>query len=280
MLQPWYESDRIIFACYHSGAGGYALRYLLGLSPHTDVQLWDHNQIRPDGAAHSMLDSNGLRAHLSDKHPLRFRELIKEDVWAKIPDPRLVEHIKQILAGCYSYDGDLMQERSQQRQVVIVDHLPIRMVRTLFPNAKVLKLTRDPFLSMRYFFIKNYMQSPSQDSHQFDDTTAAPTALDAILLVRGEPQSYINYKKTVRWRFNEIAGQIKDMGDDAYDVDGDRLFDPVSWLAEYQGLVAHCELIPNLKAAEEFIKEYHSKQFNRLTYIPKPDWGWVNAAYF
>jgi len=298
LSNPWYESDKIIFICYPCGAGGYALRYLLGLSPKTDVQIYvrDEHPTRPDGAAHHILSINDLRVNLSDNHPLRLREMHKslfgldanEKVfWNKIPNTELVSHIQNILYGCYSdYDNKLMQDSIQDKHIILADHLPICMIKALFPNAKVLKLFRNPLHCLRHFFIKNHMQSISYDNHQklillqqgFDIVEKSITTLDAILLANNEPYDYINYKNKIRNSFNWINMQTKNIGDDAYMVNGDKLFEPELWLDEYVKLLTYCGLNLNLPEAENFIIDYHSKQFNRLTYTPNPNWEWVKAS--
>ena len=300
MPNPWYESDKIIFICFPSGAGGYAFRYLLGLSPETDVHIHVNDKLptRNDGAMHHILMPNNFGvSNLPNLYAqFIFRELHKdlfglnaseEVFWDKIPNTELVKHIQNILHQCHSRDGKPMQDCIKDKHIIIADHLPIRMVRALFPNAKILKLFRNPLLCMKYFFIKNRMQSIAIDSHMrlilsqkgFNNYEKTITTLDATLLADDKSYEYKNFKNELRGNFNLITIQSKNIGDDAYIVNGDKLFDPEFCIDEYTKILAYCGLEPNLEAAEDFIIDYHSKQFDRLTYQPNLDWEWFKSYH-
>ena len=59
-------------------------------------------------------------------------------------------------------------------------------------------------------------------------------------------------------------------------VDAARLFHSDEWEDEYLRLCEHCGVLPNVDAADAFIREYASLQYDRSTYRPNPLWKWVH----
>lgn len=283
----WFDSDNIIFIKYHGGAGGFALRQIIGLSSGTDVKLWPEVDIRDDGAAHVMLDRNDIFTDISCSNRIGFREMISDasgieshDLPSANIDKDVIDQLKLAYDRCWSFNGTPMQQAVLDRKIVISDHLPINLIRLLFPKATVIRLMRDIRYSQRCFFLKNLMQSPRYDLDTFDGYQHHATSLDAMLYKKHFESSFQNYKKVIRHRMESIYREYADQGMADHDVDGDALFDPEKYQGQYLSLMKFCGLETNLGLVNSFIKRYHQLQYKRLSYQPNPDWGWVKAAYF
>ena len=286
MVNSWFDSHNIVFIKYHGGAGGFALRQIMGLSPGTNIRLRPDVEIRDDGAAHVMLNRHDIFTDSSATDLMRLRDTVSEASGIQLQhlhtaclDNNVIDRIKQQHETCYAHDGTPMQQAVQDRKIVISDHLPISMVRSLFANAKVIRLMRDIRYSQRCFFLKNIMQSPRDDMGTFDGLQHHATSLDALLDMNKLEFTYQNYKMLIRYRMEEIYHEYDDRGVADHDVDGDSLFDPTQYQDQYLRLMEFCGLPINSELVCEFITRYHQLQYHRLSYKPNPDWGWVKSHF-
>ena len=267
MPRNWCDSNNIIFICYYGGAGGYAMRYLLGLSPGTDVRTDTNRKLRGDGAAHYMLDRNSihLKSNLNQTLNLEtWPDGKGHAVWSDRMDQNLVKKARQELYHATDQDGIPLNDMIDYQKMVMVDHLPSRSIREFFPNAIVLYLNRNINTSIRNYAMKNMLQSPANDQFTFPGLEHVATTLQARLVQQDIPLSKANYKHELRTFRNLTLSKIRNIGDDMHVIDGDRIFDPAHWPTEYYRVLDICKLEPNTKAADRFIRQYHSLQYDRL----------------
>ena len=266
MQISWCDSDKIIFVSYHKGAGGFALRYLLGLSPDTDVKFF-RDTVRSDGAAHHMLRRNSVKLDSTQNDIIRFDKLVEEIGSLRIFDPKswqaIAVHVRSRLSTAVSLDGRCIADTINENHVILADHLPTELVKLIFPNAIKIRLCKPVYHSMKDFYIKNLMQDPSYDNWTIPSNISADTALDAILKMQGLLPTPQTAKYFLRSTLDSLCREINRMGNDCYQVHASAIFSGKSWSNEYIKLITHCGLQPNPQGAHRFISNYCSKQFNR-----------------
>jgi hypothetical protein len=266
MQNNWCDSNKIIFVSYHKGAGGFALRYLLGLSPDTDVKLFRHT-VRSDGAAHHMLRRNSVKLDSTQQDIIRFDKLAQEIESSRIFDPKswpaIALHVRSRLSTAVSLNDQYMADIVDEKQVILADHLPTELVKLIFPNAIKIRLYKPSYHSMKDFYIKNLLQDPSYDNWTIPSDISANTTLDAILKMQGILPTSQTAKDFLRNMLDLLCREINLMGNDCYQIHASKIFSTKSWSNEYIKLITHCGLLPNLHEADRFIDRYCSRQFNR-----------------
>ena len=269
-MTAWYHSPNIVLVCFIGGAGGYALRYLLGLSPGTDVEAHLSQSVRDDGAAHALLDRNGLRLATDPKTILHLESWpvpsawdFPHAVWADDIDPRLLDMVRETLAAAVDPSGRPMGDVVNERKLIMVDHLPPSYAKALFPNAVILYLKRDLLSCARDYIIKNMFQSPAADLGTFGHRQTVRTTLEARVLDHGWPLCRSSYKRQIATTVAWLAYIESKIGHHTDWIDADRLFSADDWQQEYTKVTDMCRLEPNYVSAEQFITAYASRQYDR-----------------
>jgi hypothetical protein len=282
----------LIYACYVGGACGYAVRYILLLSPDMERQHDRCEQrVRYDGAAHGMISRCGLiRNNGMDPHNITLNDLPTdiglpdtETWWMMEPPPRLIRHAQRVIDNSITFDGRFAAEWREWKRWVWVDHVPPRAARMLFPNAKILLLSRDWKSSYRDYAIKNMFQPAHYNTVKHGIKLESGSSIDVQLRSSGREPTRHAYKEDLLGSCVWASGQHDLLSDPAYSegafvVDVDRLLDPGSWREEYDRMVSYCELTPDYEATEAFIREYAANQPRRGRWRPDPSWEWVKSG--
>lgn len=261
----WYDSNNIIFIGYRGGAGGIALRYLLGLSPDTDVLLYD-NAVRNDGAAHEMTARSSVTDDPVSKIPFRLHQFVDDksetvynDLWSHKWNTELVRELHDKLDSCFDMNGQPLGQGDTSVKMIIADHLPCAFARAVFPNCVAVCLQKSPEYSMKNYYLKNLLEPVHAKDGNYD-AGRSKTRIAALLEKKGLEPTAANYKQMIRDMYDTIQIQ-SDPG--ALSISADKLFNAQTWQAEYIRLVELCGLEPNYQAAGNFINEYAALQYDR-----------------
>lgn len=281
------DNDNLTFISYAGGACGFAVRYLLLLSPGTDGLDVDAD-ISTHGAAHTMLSRCGI-GHM---HNGRFKPLCLNDVpdrmgvpsvtcWDMSPSNRLIEYCRHLINCACTWDQIPSTEWREFGHWVWVDHLPPKMARIIFPNAKLMAIQRNDYDTYRDFTVK-YMLEPVQSAIVKDGVDPSISNLDLLVSRMADisRESYgITINQQLQWLKKMqaiIRSDATEMGTHIINID--RLLDPMHWRDEYDQMVDYVGLEPNYDKAEEFLMMYREKQYDRETWRPNPDWNWVRLG--
>lgn len=232
-----------------------------------------------------LIRNNGI-----DKHNISLNGLPSdlglpetETWWMMTPHPHLIRYAQRVIDNSVTFDGRSAANWREWKRWVWVDHVPPRTARVLFPNAKLLLLSRDWKKSYRDYAIKNLFQPAHHDMMQHGDEPDHGTSIDVRLGSKGRELTRHAYKEDLLGSCVWASGQHDLLSDDAYSdgafvVNVDRLLDPLTWRDEYDGMMAYCDLTPNHDATKAFIDEYASMQPIRGRWKPDPDWNWVRTG--
>ena len=270
MNEHWYDSHKIIFISYPKGSGGFALRYLLGLSPDTDVISVPACDTRHDGAAHHMLDRNNMKFEFTADR-LRFGPLLGEiglsfyNIFDQTSWNMISSHIRARLSAVVSTNGVHMHHMVASKSVIITDHLPSGLVRKIFHNAKCIGLYKPLYVSMKDFYIKNLLQPISFDTATVPQNLDVLNTFEARLAMSGKSTSISDRKEHLRKELRDLCIEQRVITTDSYKVSIDDIFSNPRWKEIYTQLVDYCGLRPNIADADRFIIDYKSKQFNRAS---------------
>jgi len=269
--KPFYTSSNIIAINFISGASGCALRRLLSFGGNTDVPSIWKSPVREDGAAHHMTDKNSIVLGAGDQEPIVFDKILHnlgyDDpnyIFNDLPRS-VVAQIHEVLLTCYKKNHGPLSDYQDTEKMIIADHMPTNNLRKIFPNAKIIYLRRDVNKCVRYFFIKNLLQSPSVDATNWTREQHKPTVFDARMATRNLSPVWKNWKQEMRYISENIMRQHALMQGADYIVDADELFENDAWQSQYLDLIEFCELEPALALAKQFIDYYRASQPYRMT---------------
>jgi len=275
---PFYNSSNIIIINFLSGAGGCALRRLLSLGGGTDVPFIAKPLVRSDGAAHHETDKNSIVCNRGDIEPIIFDRVLfemgYEDPYTILGDldSDIIAGMHDVLLRSYKKNGQALISDPMTDIMLIADHMPTHNLRKIFPNAKIIHLSRDPYKCIRYFFHKNLLQSASVDRMNWQGQSHRPTVFDARLAHRGLDQTWAVYKQEMRYISEYILDQHALIRDTDYVVDADMLFESDGWHSEYLGVVDFCGLRPMIASADRFLESYRCNQPYRLAHTLEHRW--------
>lgn len=275
------DSANIIFISYHGGAAGFALKVLLSFSPECKVTLTD-TQIREDGAAHCMAwrydlqHSGGMIDSMYSMH----REFgIATDFIEAVHGPNADESFIDKIRNRFNTARTLTYQKPDDTQdlLLMADHIPPRFIKRVFPHATIIRLNRNLWSSNRAYFLKNLMQFSRDDQSRFKTANQDQYSIDSILDEQGLTRTYSNYKKVLKKthmvRCIERTSIHNDDTAGLIDIDYDDIFSSnCNWRATYKALTVACGITSQENLANEFIRSFRSKQYDRRTHLHDDRW--------
>lgn len=267
------DRSDLIFISYHGGSGGFALKKLLSLSTEVNAPAVD-DHVREDGAAHMMVrrydlfdDGLALPSVMSWPNIGAHRKMLTLKKSHQL-DRSVIESIRQRINASRDIYG--ASAAAMPGKVAMVDHLRPCVARLIFPNAILLRITRDEYASIKAFYTKNLLQPTAADPTITMDASTYPLSIDAHVISRRLQPIKTNYRRVARHHSlrpmaRQRAAIVDDSAVDVFDVRFEDLFSE-RWSETYEGLVKHCGVTGDHMLAAGFVDQYVSNQPKRGIY--------------
>lgn len=269
------DSENIVFICYPGGAGGFALRYIMLLSPELEMTDIDPDGwITDDGAAHYMISRFGLKWYREDGSLEKRYETIHAmsgmvgqensllSFFMPFVQPGLIRSCRSIFNGACTWDDMPVSGQAGSRLHIMADHVPPSAARAIFPRARLLALRMPVHQCMRNFWNKNLLAP--EEPHEVQSRLSKILEQRGLGLdgdsVDGMLVAQLNHSKLLDRMFEPPL-----LTEDTYIVDANAMFSADGWMPEYDRLMAHCGLTPNYDAVAKFVDDYASRQFDRFS---------------